>query len=91
MRDAICQECGSPLSVEVIEDEETGNNVISLFCEGPGDDEYHVEVDTHMWNDEFKYWDGVGSTQEITMKLVERKPDPYYKLDYEIMELVERN
>lgn len=91
MRDLLCPECGNPLSVEVKEDGETGFILVNLFCEGSGDDEYRIEINTQMWNDEFSNWDEVGSTHGISMKLVERKPDPDYMLNWDTMELIERS
>ena len=90
MRDLLCPECGTPLSVEVKEDSATGFILINLFCDGPGEDEYQLEINTCMWNDEFSEWDEVGSTRNMSMKLVERKPDPGYSLNWDTMELVER-
>ncbi|MHA1298741.1 MAG: hypothetical protein ACTSO9_04770 [Candidatus Helarchaeota archaeon] len=77
MHDALCPECGYPLSVEVIEDDKTWNIIINLFCEGPGEDEYVLEVNTHLCNDELKDWDNVGSKLEATMTIIHRKQDPY--------------
>ncbi|MHA1280665.1 MAG: hypothetical protein ACTSQ8_26215 [Candidatus Helarchaeota archaeon] len=65
MRDALCPECGYPLSVEVIEDDKTGNIIINLFCEGSGEDEYVLEINTHLCNDELKDWDKVGSKLKL--------------------------
>ncbi len=43
-----------------------------------------------MWNDEFSEWEEIGSTQNMSMKLVERKPDQDYTFNWDTMELVER-
>jgi hypothetical protein len=91
MRDLLCPECGTPLSIEVKEDNATGFILISLFCEGPGDDEYRLEINTCMWNEEFSEWEEIGSTQNMSMKLVERKPDQDYTLNWDTMELLERD
>ena len=85
-----CPECASPLSVTAEIDEATGNIVIFLYCEGPAEDTYSVKIDTHLTNDELLDWDGVGSKYEVTMILEDRTPDPYYKLNRETMELMER-
>jgi hypothetical protein len=85
-----CPECGAPLSVSAEVDEVTGNIVVKLFCEGPAEDVYVLKIDTHLCNDELLDWDVVGSKHEATVELVEREPDPDYKLDIETMELVER-
>ena len=90
MRDLLCPECGSPLSVEVKEDSGTGFILVNLFCEGLGDDAYRIEINTQMWNDEFSDWDEVGSTHSVSMRLVERAPDPDYMLNWDTMELIER-
>lgn len=51
-RDALCPECGHPLSVSVEEDKETGEIKIVLFCEGPGDDVFSIEILTGLTNDD---------------------------------------
>jgi len=91
MREALCPECGDPLSVEVEEDEETGNINIILFCEGAGEDEYELKIDTNLWNDDLIEWKKIGSTKKAIMTLINRKPDPLYKLDPETGEIVERD
>lgn len=90
MRDALCPECGSPLSVEVIEDEDTDNIIIRFFCEGSANDVFVLEINTHLLNEDLLDWDDIDTTYKATIKLIERKPDPYYVLDRETMELVER-
>ncbi|MCX6654030.1 MAG: hypothetical protein NTY03_02790 [Candidatus Bathyarchaeota archaeon] len=71
-----CPECGAPLSVEVREDEKTRNIIINLFCEGAGDDDYLLEINTHLCNDDLMDWDIPGSTYDATMKLIERTTNP---------------
>ena len=86
----LCPECGYPLSVADGVDEVTENIFVKFFCEGPANDVYVLKIDTHLCNEELLDWDVVGSKNEATIELVERKPDSYYKLDTETMELVER-
>jgi len=51
-REAICPECGHPLSVSVEEDEKTGEIKIVLFCEGAGEDIFSMEILTGLTNDD---------------------------------------
>jgi hypothetical protein len=90
MRELICPECGSPLSIEILQEEGSGNIVVNLFCESPTDDEYYLRIDTKLWNEEFFHWDKIGSIRKADMTLVNRKPDPFYKLDKKTLELIER-
>ena len=87
MHEAICPECGCPLSVAVIEDENTGNIVINLFCEGFADDIYSIRINTHLSNEELRKWNNVNSTKKATMKLEKRAHDPNNSLDLLTVEL----
>jgi len=87
----LCPECGAPLSVNDGVDEVTGNIFVRFFCEGPAEDVYVLKIDTKLCNADLLDWDVVGSKHEATVELVERKPDSFYELDVETMELVERN
>lgn len=87
MHDAICPECGCPLSVKVLEDENTGTIVINLFCEGFADDIYSIKINTHLCNEKLQEWNNVGSTRKATIKLENRTQDPYNTLDLSTAEL----
>jgi len=67
-----CPEWGAPLSVDAEVDEVTGNIIVKFFCEGPAEDVYVLEIDTHLCNAELLDWDVVGSKHEATVELVER-------------------
>jgi len=86
MRDAICPECGCPLSVEVLDAENTGNIVINFFCEGYAEDKYSIRIDTHLSNEKLREWNRVGTTKKATMELAERTEDPYDSLDLSMVE-----
>jgi len=78
-RDALCPECGYPLSVSVEEDGETGEIRIVLFCEGPGDDVFSIEILTGLTNDNlFELEDTEGRIVWRKMGVkVRREPEPY--------------
>jgi hypothetical protein len=87
MRDAICPECGCPLFVEVLEEENSGKIVINLFCKGFADDVYNIKINTHLSNEKLREWNILGSTKKATMKLEKRTRDPYYSMDLSAVEI----
>jgi hypothetical protein len=74
-----CPECGSPLSHVIEIDEDTGEIVIGLFCEGAGEDEFNLSISTGLSNKDLKRLKKAGKTTKKVMqiKLIERKKDPY--------------
>jgi len=84
MSDAICPECGCPLSVEVTRTRKTGTIKINLFCEGFADDIYKISIDTHLSNEKLREWNKIGSTKKASMQLEKRVQDPLDPVDFQI-------
>jgi hypothetical protein len=76
--EAVCPECGDPLSVSVEEDRETGELKIVFVCEGDGDDKFEFEILTGLGNKDLKKLKEVGKIKwkEMGMKLVARESEP---------------
>lgn len=65
------------MSVE--KDEGTGQIVISLFCEGDGDDQFEIQILTGLADENLKHLKGVGRIvkKDVRLKLVAKKRDPH--------------
>jgi len=78
IRDAICPECGGELSVSVDEDEKTRQLIVSLFCEGDGEDRFELEIATGLTNKQLaKLKPDRTKTLPMEGRLTEREKDPY--------------
>ncbi|NIO38702.1 hypothetical protein GTO27_13550 [Candidatus Bathyarchaeota archaeon] len=77
-----CPECGDPLSIATEKDDETGEIMIDFFCEGAGDDEYHLRIQTRLTDVDLKGLKKVGKTmkRQMVVELMNRKPEPYSKV-----------
>ena len=71
-----CPECGYPLSLTMEVDDETKEILIDCFCEGPADDEFHIQIQTGLTQDDLEDLDTVGVTLPVKLILMERQPDP---------------
>lgn len=67
---AFCPECGSPLTVCIEENNKTGDIEIAIFCEGPGEDEYDLVINTHLKNDELRDWDQENPSKKSNCDLI---------------------
>jgi len=76
----LCPECGYALSLTMEIDSKTNEIRVDLFCEGPGDDEYHLQIQTGLNQDDIELFDKVGGEFPIKAVLKERKADPYQKI-----------
>ena len=87
-REALCPECGYPLSVSVEEDEETGELKIVLFCEGAGDDIFRLEIFTGLTNDDlYDLEDGTDTFLKMRIKVErEQEPEEYIEDEEELEE-----
>lgn len=72
-----CPECGYPLSLTMDIDEKSNEMLIDCFCEGPGDDEFHMRIQTGLTHEDIDNFDRVGETRSVKMILMERKKDPH--------------
>lgn len=75
----VCPECGDWLSVERFIDEDTGEIVIELFCDGPGDDLFDFVILTGITNENLKNFKEEGKIiqKKMKIKLLKRKSDIY--------------
>lgn len=72
-----CPECGYALSLTMEIDPNTDEILVNLFCEGPGDDEYHLQIQTGLTQYDLEDTDLEGASFPPKIVLVKRNPDPY--------------
>lgn len=72
----LCPECGYALSLTMELDSETRQIMVDLFCEGPGDDEYHLQIQTGLTQDDIDLFSKVSGEFPAKIVLKERKADP---------------
>ena len=77
-----CPECGDPLSMTVVKDDETGEYTIEFFCEGAGEDRFHFQILTGLTNEDIANLEEEGKIirKEMGMKLLQREPDSYSEI-----------
>lgn len=73
----LCPECGYALSLKMEIDSNTKEIMIDMFCEGPGEDEYHLQIKTGLSQYDIEDFNIVGGTFAAKIILVQRKPDPH--------------
>jgi len=81
----VCPECGHILSTDVVIDKKTGQIVVHLYCEGPGDDVYAAVIFTGFTQDDLDMLFEEGQTirREAAIKLLKREPEPYEEWEEE--------
>ena len=72
----ICPECGDGLSVERYIDENTGEIVIELWCEGAGSDEFDLLILTGLTNEDLSNFKDKEKIllKDMKIRLLKRKP-----------------
>ena len=71
-----CPECGYTLSLTMQIDSETKEIMIDMFCEGPAEDVFHLQIKTGLTQEDIELLDNVGETFPAETELMERKADP---------------
>ena len=66
-----CPECGEPLITSTEIDEKTNNIIIDLYCDGAGEDMFHLQIDTQMTQGDMDFLDE-GEELLANMKVMER-------------------
>ena len=72
----LCPECGYALSLTMQIDSKTKEIMIDLFCDGPAEDVYNLQIKTGLTQQDLEIGDEVGSTFPAIGMLMERKADP---------------
>ena len=70
-----CPECGDPLSLTMEKDEKTSEFIIDLWCEGAGEDQFHISINTGLIDSDLDFLD-VGEKRVAELTLVNREKDP---------------
>ena len=77
MEELFCPECGEPLSVRLLIDEETDELIVEIGCEGDGDDEFYFDILTGLTEDDISNLDKIGKviTKEMNLVLKDRRTE----------------
>ena len=66
----LCPECGDKLSMITSVDEDSGELIIKMFCDGDRSDIFEFEIHTGLSNDDINNMTDVGKINERNMDLI---------------------
>lgn len=77
--EALCPECGDPLSVSIDKNRKTGKIEIAFWCEGAGGDIFEFQMLTGLKNKDLEELKDVGKIiwKRMGIKLIARKAEPH--------------
>lgn len=75
--EALCPECGDPLSVSVDKNRKTGRIEITFWCEGAGEDIFEFQILTGLKNKDLEELKDVGKKlwKRMGIKLIAREAE----------------